>query len=476
MQISPKIKRQLRFQNHLFLLFFLGVIAGLAWLSLQFQFNADWTNNQRNTPSDATISLLQKITEPIHIRAFVRESDAALISETKHLVKKYQRFKANITLEFTDPTKEPDLIRELGLRGDGELLLQLGERSEIALASTELNLTNALYRLSRASERWILFLEGHNERSPYGDTNYDYSAWTKMMKSKGLRVRGYNLASNPNIPTNTSVLVVADPQKDLLPGEINILLDYIDKGGNLLWLIEPKELITLEPLAEALGIELISGMVVDPNTQLLGINDIRFTLIPEYPKSPITNNFTTMTIFPTAKALEFYGTEDWDAVDILETLPRTWSETDEFTPEVTLDAGQDIPGPLVIGLSLSRTPTLEEIEESMDLEAETFSELDSQLAALEPTQEQQRIVVIGDSDFASDAYVGQAGNLDLAMNIVNWLTNDETFIDIPHKTNSDLAFELTKIKQIIIGVGFLLVIPLLLLLSGIIIWYRRRRK
>ncbi len=472
MHISPKVKRQIRFQNTLFLLIFLVLISTLAWLSLQHEFEADWTNNKRNTPSDATIALLQKIPEPIEISAFISKNSKALISETKHLVKNYQRYKTNISLKIIDPIKETDLVRELGIRNEGELLLKVGDRSELVVASTELSLTNALYKLSRTNEQWVLFLEGHDERSPYGDSNYDFSSWTKIMKTKGLHVRGYNLASNPNIPSNTSVLVIADPQKDYLPGEINILLNYIERGGNLLWLLEPKEIIGLEPLAEALGIELLQGMVVDPNTQLLGIDDNRFTLIPEYPNSPITNNFNSMTIFPTAKALEFYGTEEWDAIDILETLPRTWSETEEYTPDVALEAGQDIPGPLVIGLSLTRTPSFEEAEENLDFDADFETDIND----IEPRQEQQRVVIIGDNDFASDAYIGQAGNLDFAMNVINWLIKDETFINIPNKTNSDLNFELTKTNQIIIGFSFLLVIPLLLLLTGIIIWYRRRKK
>jgi len=476
MQISPKIKQQLRLQNTFILILFLASITGLAWLSLQYQYEADWTNNKRNTPSDATIELLQKIQEPIKVNAFVSDSNKALISEIKHLIKNYQRYKNNITLEFINPLKETELVRELGIRNEGELQLVMGERSELVLAATELSLTNTLYRLSRSDEQWVLFLEGHDERSPYGDSSFDFSSWTKIMKSKGLRVRAYNLASNPNIPNNTSLLIIADPQKDFLPGEINILLNYIERGGNLLWLLEPKEILGLEPLAEALDIELLPGMVVDPNTQLLGINDTRFTLIPEYPQSPITNNFTSMTIFPTAKALEFYGADEWDAIDILETLPRTWSETEEYSAEITQEAGQDIPGPLVIGLSLTRVPSINEAEENMDIDAENFDEFEEDAIGFEPLQEQQRIVIIGDNDFASDAYIGQAGNLDFAMNVINWLIKDETFINIPNKTNSDLNFELTKTHQIIIGFGFLLIVPLLLLLTGIIIWYRRRKR
>jgi len=279
MQISPKIKKQLRWQNNLFVFLFLVIVGLLAWLSLQYDFESDWTNNKRNTPSEASLALLEQIEEPIAIQAFVSNTNKALVAEINHLVHGYQRYKSNIELTFIDPTKKPALIREIGVRNEGELLVTILDRQEHIIAPTEQNLTNAIQRLARTAENWILFLEGHNERSPYGDSNFDYSSWNAIMKSKGLRTRTYNLASNPNIPINTAALVIADPQKPLLVGEVEIIQEFLEGGGNLLWLLEPGDLQNMEAIAELLGIETIQGMVVDPNTQLLGINDPRFTLI-----------------------------------------------------------------------------------------------------------------------------------------------------------------------------------------------------
>jgi len=475
MQISSKVKKQLRWQNNLFVILFLTIIGLLAWLSLHYEFEADWTNNQRNTPSEATLNLLDKVAEPILIQAFVSGNSKALSADIEHLVKSYQRFNPNIRLSFVDPSREPKLVREIGIRNEGELLVNMSGRQEHITVATEQELTNAIQRLANKEQNWLLFLEGHNERSPYGDSNFDYTSWLGIMKSKGLLVRGYNLASNPNIPVNTSALVIADPQKTLLAGEIRIITDYIDQGGNILWLIEPGDLQGLEPVAELLGVEILQGMVVDPNTQLLGINDSRFTLIPEYPRSAITENLDSMTVFPTSIAMEFFGSEDWDAETLLETLPRTWSETDEISVDMTLDPGQDIPGPLVIGVSLNRQnqPEKDINSESNTEDEELLGENENE--ELDSITNQQRIVIIGDSDFASDAYIGQAGNLDFAMSIINWLTNNDNFISIPNKTNTDSNINLSKTKQAIIGFGFLLVIPLSLFLIGLIIWLKRKK-
>ena len=84
--------------------------------------------------------------------------------------------------------------------------------------------------------------------------------------------------------------------------------------------------------------------------------------------------------------------------------------------------------------------------------------------------------MIGDGDFLSNTYLGNAGNLDLGLNIVNWLSHDEDYIDIRIKSAPDTSLELGRIAQGVIGLGFLIGLPLLLLLTGAIIWLRRRRR
>ena len=479
MNISPKIKNQLRWQNAFFVVVFLFAIGILAWLSTQYEYASDWTSNNRNTPSDATLELLKKIEEPILITAFVSPTNTVQKNEIEQLVKPYSRYKKNISLIFVDPNNKPDIVRKKGIRFEGELIVSFNDQEERVQAATEQQLTNTIQRLARSDEHWVLFLEGHDERSPYGDSSFDMTSWAQVMKAKGINVKGYNLANNSIIPDNTSLLVIADPQQNLLHGEIQILLNFIEQGGNLLWLLEPEssqnqEFQGMEELTETLGIELVPGMVVDPNTQLMGINDPRFTLIPEYPRNPITENFDGMSIFPTAKAMEFFANEEWESEVLLETLPRTWSESDETTGDIQMDVGQDIPGPLVIGFSLTRAILTgdENISPEKDLmESDILDEESQEMSAPE-----QRIVIIGDNDFASDAYIGEAGNLDFSMNIINWLIKDDTFISIPVKTRNDTQLELSKTRQIVIGVSFLIIIPVGLLGTGLFIWLRRRKR
>ena len=444
MQVTKKTHLQIRLQNIIFVALFLVFIAMLAWLGERYNVSSDWTQNNRNTLSDSSIALLKKIDGPISITSFVSRNE--LIEK---FIRRYQNYKEDINLSFIDPDIEPQLARENGVRVKGELVLRYGERRENLQTLTEQAMTNALQRLARNADRFIVFLEGHGERSPRGRANHDLSDWTTQLESRGINTQTINLGVTQQIPGNASALVIASPQVNLLPGEASIIGDYLAKGGNLLWLADPGEAHGLGVLAEQLGIEFHPGMVVDPTTQRLGLNDPRITIIAEYGTQAVTNNFSNLTLFPQASAIELIEGSEWQADPFLITAPDSWSETGELQGELALDAGEDIPGPLNIGVILTRNANTE--------------------AALE-----QRVIVIGDGDFLSNQYLGNAGNQDLGLNLANWLSRDDAFINIPAKTSNDLSLEFSASTAGIIGLIFIL-LPLVLLATGFIIWQRRRR-
>lgn len=470
MKLSPQLKRRLRWQNTIFVILLLILVSSLGWLSSKFHGFIDLTASQNSYPSSETEQLLRLIKEPIKIKAFVSPDNKATGKQITKLISKYQRIKPDITLQIIDPIREPQLIRDFNIRNEGELIVSIGDEIEHVNNATEELLTNAINQISRSSQDWILFLEGHNERSPFGDTGFDYGAWHKILNKNGFNVRNYNLANNSQIPENTALLIIADPQKQFLQGEINILLDYIARGGNLLWLLEPGDVKGLDMLAEALGIEILPGVVVDPNTQAVGINDPRFTLITGYPTPDITKELNSISIFPTALGLDFFGTDEWDASIILETLPRTWTAEGNVS-DITIDSPPNINGPLVIGYGITRAQAItDSVEENIDNEA-----IDEEEIQLEQDKLEQRIVVIGDSDFVSDAYIGEAANLDVASNVISWLIQSEHYIDITLREKYDRTLTLGKTSQAIIGFGFLIILPASLLLTGFILWRKRRK-
>jgi len=354
MRITPKSRKLLRLQALVFTLLFAGIIGLLAWLSTQYVLQADWTYGSRNTVSTDTRKLLAGLDQAVDITAYARE-DGLLRKQIASLVGSYQRFKADIHLEFVNPDTAPERVRAAGIATDGELVVSYQGRSENVQALGEQQLTNALLRISRRDERWIVFLSGHGERSPTGETNHDLGAFGREMERKGLSIRQVNLVEGA-LPENTHLLVIASPQVNLLPGEVETLRAYIEQGGNLLWLAEPHGLHGLEPLAEALGIEFLPGVIVDANTRLFGIQNPSFVVVAGYPNHDITRELNSVTVFPEAAAIDIQQGGDWQAAPLLTTLDRTWNELDELTGEIRFDAGTDERvGPLDLGVALTRT-------------------------------------------------------------------------------------------------------------------------
>jgi ABC-type uncharacterized transport system involved in gliding motility auxiliary subunit len=320
-----------------------------------------------------------------------------------------------------------------------------------------------------------VFVEGHGERHPTRSGNHDLSAWADELKAKGFNIKSLNLSDTPAIPDNTTVLVLAGPEVNLLPGEVELIRGFVRDGGNLLWLADPGDLHGLEPLAADLGISWQPGTIVDPTTQLLGLNDPRLALVTEYPAHALTQNLNALTLFPQARGIATAEAGDWQGQAFLRTVPRAWAETGALSGAIEMNEGSDVPGPLAIGVAKSRqlgadaanaasAPTEETTAASSGTESETSQ-----------SKREQRVVLIGDGDFISNAYLGNGGNLDLGLNIVNWLSHDDRLIDIPAKTTADRTLELTPFQQGFIGFGFLAVLPLLLAGTGFLVWFKRRR-
>lgn len=490
MKVTRESRRQVRIQNAVFVVLFVGIIGLLAWLTHQYKLEADWTAGNRNTLTEATQKLLEGIQSPIRFTAFV-EDDQELHQRIKARIDQYRRIKSDVSLEFVNPDLDPQRAREAGIARAGQILIQVGARSERVDDLREQTIATALQRLSRSGERYIAFLEGHDERDPSDGSNQGMRRLAEVLRRAGFNVQRLNLIRSPQIPDNTRVLVVASPTRDLLPGEVQVIRDYLAKGGNLLWLQDPGSLHGLEPLAEDLGLEFVPGTIVDANAELravLGIQHPAVIPVIDYRRHPVTEGLRTQTIFPLAWGVKTTGGEgQWTGQPLLVTLPRTWSETGSLDGEILYqpDEGDTI-GPLNVGIALTRPvpePEDHEAEAADQPEAQGAADQAEETTSAEESEAQQdaprreqRVAVIGDSDFLSNAYVGAGANLDLGNNLFNWLSQDDQLIAIRPKSAPDTNLELSNTAIMVIGAGFLLALPLGLLVAGVGVWLRRRKR
>lgn len=469
MELNRKTRLQFRLQHLVFLVLFLTAIGLLAWLSQRYSFEADWTATGRNTLSEASIRLLQRMDEPVSIVAFARDSSLVPTRRNiEELIRRYQKHKPDIELTFINPDTQPEQTRALNITVDGELVISYRDRAEHVTLLKEETITNALARLLRSGEKRIVFLTGHGERAPDGRANHDYHKFMQHLASKGLKAASLNLIEEKAIPDDTAVLVIASPQTGYLPGEVRLIREYLDQGGNLLWLHDPGSLHGLEELAKTLEIRFVPGVVVDPTTQLLGIDDPSYALVTLYGDHPVTRDFNFMTIFPRASGIQFLGKADreannpWRSTAILLTVDRSWSEAGPLEGVIEYTEGTDTLGPLAIGMALERN--------------RRRADPDREAGESEGPAPTQRVAVLGDGDFLSNTFLGNQGNQDLGFNLLNWLSHDDAFIAIPARVAPDRDLLLEEKTWSLIGLLFLFGIPLVLLISGLSIWLRRRKR
>ncbi|MEM7018382.1 MAG: GldG family protein [Pseudomonadota bacterium] len=416
-----------------------------AWLSVRYSIQFDWTNTQDHTLSAQSRALLDKLPGPLRTNAYTAPNTPAG-QHIQTLLQRYQRHKSDIDINFVDPKTAPSAVREYGIQGAGELIINYQKRIQHIRQPDEANLSSALQNFLRENEHWLIFPTDHGERDPLSQANQDLGQWGQYLQQRGMRVRPLSFEEIRQIPDNTGVLVIAGSKTTWLPGEVALVRAFVEQGGNLLWLLEPGPLQGLEPVAAALGIDIVPGMVVDPEGNLYGVDDPTFIVVREYDQSPPTTGFDMLTLFPRPTALQLTDNNTWHSTPLIMTGAKAWLEYSDTGQTVKFDEQLDIPGPLTLGVSLTRTIS----------------------------EKTQRIIVLGDSDFLSNTYLGNSGNRELGMRVINWLAGEVALLDIPVRPSGDRELTLSNTAALSMFFLFLVILPLGLLGTGFYVWWRRR--
>ena len=453
MEISANSRLQYRLQAIVFVVLLLAAVSLIAWLSTQYSVRSDWTAGQRNSITDDTIKLLTTLSGPVSVRSY-QGTNTSSQQEARAVLSRYQHFKKDFEFSIVNPDLEPDLAKADGIREYGQTIIKYHDKKQIVDALDEQSVSNALLRLSRNSVPQLAMLTGHGERDIKDQSNIGYTLLQRQLTEKGFAFSQINLLKDA-IPDTTSVLIIAGASHDFVAGEVDKVLAYLEHGGHLLWLVDPDTGHSLDKLYAQLGLQIIPGVVVDTNPQLRStLHTPHPAILPilAYGEHAITTEMRYHTLFSMAAAFKTLSdTSSWQATPILLTLPETsWSESGNFFTDVSLDKKSgDTPGPLAIGYALEKAGA---------------------------DKQQQRAVVIGDSDFLTNANLGAGANLLLIQNTLNWLAESDKLMNIAPRAAPDLDLRFTQIELIIIGFGFLIVMPLLLAGVGFYIWFKRRKR
>ncbi|KRF02035.1 ABC transporter [Frateuria sp. Soil773] len=430
--------------------------AAIGYLGSRHAVVADWTAGGRASLSAETRAVLAKLDGPVEIVSYA-SPQGRLRQTVAAFVQRYTRLKPDLGLRFVDPERDPAAMRELGITVDGALIVHYKGREQHLDELSERSLSNALERLARGGERIVAFVAGDGERQPDGKANADLGTFMAQLESRGMRAVPLNFSQVTAVPQHTDLVVLASPTLPLPAGAVRALTDYLARGGNLLWLTEPgNEDLGLRPLADALGVRVLPGVLVDGGGSALGLQDPRMIALGDYPFHAVTAGFRMTTLFPQASALAQVSKTAWAVVPFLRSGPQSWTEFQPIANDagstIRYDADADeLKGPLDFGFALSRlSPS--------------------------PDKSVQRAAVVGDGDFLSNTFLGNGGNRALGERLFDWLLGDDALVNMPPRGAPDRLLRISQGGLNTASLGFLIVLPLLLLIAGGLIAWRRRRR
>ncbi|HPN00529.1 MAG TPA: ABC transporter, partial [Methylotenera sp.] len=272
---------------------------------------------------------------------------------------------------------------------------------------------------------------------------------------KGFKFANPDLTIAQAVPSNGAMLVVASPQVDITDIEAKKIKAHLENGGNLLWLLDDDNYRGLKEVADYLGLNVSAGMVMDTASAQYGA-DSRVSFASLYGEHAITKNFMLRTLFPEAHQVTAKGTDEngWKVSNLVEVAPNGWLLAEKIAKDAkpTFTEGKDTRGPINIGVALERIYG----------------------------KKGQRVVVMGNANFLSNTFITNGGNLDLGINIVNWLAGDDNLITIQPMPLKDINVTIPDTKTSVavawtVFHAFQYFIPLGMMIAGFIFWWKRRK-
>ncbi len=462
----------------------------------------DVTPGNFHTLSTKTINLLNKLereNKRIEIIAFTRKLEEPAVTE---ILEKYTRASKQVSFRFLNVDASPRTAKKYDVDAYGTLVVihhfskeETEEqnksnsaeqekkptfRSEKIFDLTENAIANAILKTIQSEQKRVYYLTGHGERLFTGQGREAMRALAIGMRDDNYQVDELLLLRKKGVPENTSMLIIAAPQKELEEIEIKYIDDYIKTGGRLLVFLEPDmKPGRLTALLERYSFGIPQSFVVDPESvrfELAGGNIVTPFAV-DYGLHDITKQLQGLaTVFPTVRKISAKG------------MPKAGLHSEElvktgagsFTVEsVGLQNGQlhfdpktRKDGPVPIGAAVTVTLDLYKLAQGQASPDDSRTPPSNKKTN---DKNEARIVVFGDADFASDAFIGAQGNANLVLNTVNWLGGEKDLISIRPKSRTGEPLVLAGGEGRFVHLFTVWVMPLFIILIGAAVYVRRRQ-
>lgn len=429
----------------------LAALAGADFGIHRVRHQFDLTAEHSQTLTDQTVEIVQRIHQPVKVSVFFARGDPDRVSAASLLLR-YRRLNRRIDFRLIDPAQAPAEAERLGIDPVfGGLAVMQDDHLERASTPTEQDMTAALARLLRGKPSSVCLTSGHGEASAESTLGDGFTSTASLLAQNGYRLQTIDLLTSSEVPSSCEAIIVANPTAPLGTAESGIGR-YLAAAGRALILADPASTVNLNDLLRPYGLGIERGIVLENDPDLHFPDDPARPVIVSYRSSLPFARRLPPAFFPGAEAITMPNVHvsGLSVAGLAQTSPRSYLEREPLQP--SFDSKVDIPGPITLaaGADLSGN--------------------------FEGKVRRTRVMVFGDVDFASNAFLNEAGNSTLLIRALDWAIIEEELVTVSANLPAVRPLELTEGR--ISYARFLLagVVPGLFLLGGAGVWAARRSR
>jgi ABC-type uncharacterized transport system involved in gliding motility auxiliary subunit len=449
--------RQTKFWAYttLYVAIIVAVVGGVNFLADRYNKSLDLTSNKQFTLSEQTIKIAKNLKTPVTITYWDQPTK---FQAAKDLLDRYQNLSPEINVQYMDTDKKRTQAIAAGVKTLGTIFVDVGNKQEEAKSLTEEDVTGAMVRALKGGQRTVCFLIGAGEHSPDDADRDGYSAIKDALDKNNYKTETVKMLPTPQIPADCTIAIVGGPVHDYLQPEVDAIKNFVENGGRALIMLDPPLKFPKMEIAdnqafmnvlESWGVTPDKDLVLDTSGvgQLFGLGP-EFPLVTSYESHAIVRDLKdTPTGFPIARSLEVKNGDKTSVDKLFETTDNSFATMNLNSPEIK-PGKDDKKGPLTLGAA----GTYKTGKENGD----------------------GRFVVVGSSRWVTNGFLRFNGNRDLFLNMINWLSSDEDLISIRPKEPTDNRLNLTARQMSVVEYTSVFMIPLLIVVAGVGVWWKRR--
>jgi ABC-type uncharacterized transport system involved in gliding motility auxiliary subunit len=450
--------RQTQYAAYLtvYVLIVIAILAVANILSNRYNKSFDTTSNKRYSLSPQTAKIVKELKQPATITYYDQSNR---FEQGKDLLEQYAALSPKLKIEYVDPDKKPQLATAAGVKNYGTAIVEIGAKKEEAKGFTEEGITGAFIRVLKNNTRTVCFVQGNGEHRIDDSDRSGYSRLKDLLAKDNYETKSIDLLQKAEIPQECTALVVGGPHTDYADPQVGAIKTYVENGGRALFLLDPPLKIgraevadndALDKVLADWGVTPEKNLILDMNPigQISGLGP-QVALVTSYDSHPIVNEMKgSATGFPLSRSLDVKNGAKTTVEKLFETSGTSLATAKLNSPEVDVNDPKNVKGPLTIAAAGMYNTGKE--------------------------NSQGRFVVVGSSDWAANSFLPFNGNRDLALNAMNWLSSDEDLISIRPKDRDDRRITLTVSQMAGVRNTSLIFFPLVVIVMGISVWWRRR--